>query len=482
MAQQSTFDEESKQNDTATESTSVVKFPVRVFVRLRPLIQSELEAKHEELEYNTASAGTTIKITDITKKTSRQSIKPKGAKTKDSKKAIKKFKGFERIFSAKDDNVECFEQCVLPSMDNIFKGFTVCSFAYGHTGSGKTHTILGYDEKSPGLYAQTLAAICAQIDTLNDGIKDKEEQILVSCQFAELYQGKMRDLFGDLVECHVREDDEGNINIRGPTIKDETSGEVIVQPLTPVYVSSDSIGALIKRVKHSLTLRKQGSSAVHDESSRSHVFLTMELVTNKLVAARQDLQKADGKLTAKGFIRDEMLIIQQTKQYSMDSRDNKEYKWEKNVEYEGYLEDQATLDVIQSAFDECEKEYEECEQRIRDIVGGGHVCIGGTVVFVDLAGNEWGSDSKHIKNDNSVQKRERNEINKSLLSLKECVRALHDGKKHVPFRNSKLTMVLKPHLKGMNSTAIMIANISPSQQHIKKSFNTLSYSQLVANA
>jgi len=477
MAQKSTFDEESKQNDT--ESKSMVKFPVRVFVRLRPLIQSELEAKHEELEYSTASAGTTIKITDITKKTSRQSIKRKDAKTKDSKKAIKKFKGFERIFSAKDDNVECFEQCVLPSMDNIFKGFTVCSFAYGHTGSGKTHTILGYDEKSPGLYAQTLAAICAQIDTLNDGIKDKEEQILVSCQFAELYQGKMRDLFGDLVECHVREDDEGNINIRGPTLKDEESGEVVVQPLTPVYATSNSIDTLLKRVKHALTLRKQGSSATHDESSRSHVFLTMELVSNKLIAAREDLQKADGLLTAQGYIRDGMLIVVQTKQYSMGAKSD---KWELNAEYDGWKEDQDKLDVIQKKFDILDVKMEACKQRIKNVVDAGHECICGTIIFVDLAGNEWGSDSKHIKNDSNVQKRERNEINKSLLSLKECVRALHDRKKHVPFRNSKLTMVLKPHLKGINSTAIMIANISPSQEHIKKSYNTLSYSQLVANA
>merc|ERR1712129_351009 len=133
-------------------------------------------------------------------------------------------------------------------------------------------------------------------------------------------------------------------------------------------------------------------------------------------------------------------------------------------------------------FDILDARMERCKRKIKNVIDAGHECICGKIAFVDLAGNEWGSDSKHIKNDSNVQKRERNEINKSLLSLKECVRELHDRKKHVPFRNSKLTMVLKPHLKGRNSTAIMIANIGPSQEHIKKSFDTLSYSQMVANA
>ena len=56
--------------------------------------------------------------------------------------------------------------------------------------------------------------------------------------------------------------------------------------------------------------------------------------------------------------------------------------------------------------------------------------------FIDLAGSERGADT--INTDKQT-KMDGAEINKSLLALKECIRALDQNKNHTPFRGSKLT-------------------------------------------
>ena len=70
------------------------------------------------------------------------------------------------------------------------------------------------------------------------------------------------------------------------------------------------------------------------------------------------------------------------------------------------------------------------------------------------------------------------EINKSLLALKECIRALDLDKKHTPFRGSKLTQVLKDSFVG-NSKTTMIANISPAMACCEHTLNTLRYADRV---
>eukprot|EP00940_MAST-03C_sp_MAST-3C-sp2_P003266 g3266.t1 len=101
---------------------------------------------------------------------------------------------------------------------------------------------------------------------------------------------------------------------------------------------------------------------------------------------------------------------------------------------------------------------------------------GGKISFIDLAGSERGKDTTH----NDRQRRlEGAEINKSLLALKECIRALHHKNSHTPFRGSKLTQVLKDSFIGGGTHTVMIATIAPNAANCEHSLNTLRYAYRV---
>ena len=103
----------------------------------------------------------------------------------------------------------------------------------------------------------------------------------------------------------------------------------------------------------------------------------------------------------------------------------------------------------------------------------------GKLSLVDLAGSERAQETKC---NDKERRAEGAEINKSLLALKECIRALDEKKtnpdQHVPFRASKLTHVLRDSFvsKSDKSRIIMISCVTPSYTCCNHSLNTLRYS------
>ncbi|XP_044738244.1 kinesin-like protein Klp10A [Chrysoperla carnea] len=102
--------------------------------------------------------------------------------------------------------------------------------------------------------------------------------------------------------------------------------------------------------------------------------------------------------------------------------------------------------------------------------------IHGKFSLIDLAGNERGADTSSA---NRQTRMEGAEINKSLLALKECIRALGRKGTHLPFRASKLTQVLRDSFIGDKSRTCMIAMISPGMKSCEHTLNTLRYADRV---
>jgi kinesin family protein 2/24 len=95
--------------------------------------------------------------------------------------------------------------------------------------------------------------------------------------------------------------------------------------------------------------------------------------------------------------------------------------------------------------------------------------------FIDLAGSERAADTLDL---DKKTRAEGAEINRSLLALKECVRAMHERKRHIPFRGSKLTQVLRDSFQG-NCVTVMIAAVSPCMMHCDDTVNTLKYTDRI---
>eukprot|EP00927_Polykrikos_kofoidii_P047860 TRINITY_DN42146_c0_g1_i1.p1 TRINITY_DN42146_c0_g1~~TRINITY_DN42146_c0_g1_i1.p1 ORF type:complete len:841 (-),score=144.15 TRINITY_DN42146_c0_g1_i1:137-2659(-) len=116
------------------------------------------------------------------------------------------------------------------------------------------------------------------------------------------------------------------------------------------------------------------------------------------------------------------------------------------------------------------------------------------IALIDLAGSERASHTHNV----GAALRDGAKINQSLLALANCINALGERQKEMatvgaggaqemrdnlktpqrkpPYRDSKLTLLLKSSLLG-GGLVSMIANIHPGREHFEDSSNTLEYAK-----
>ena len=95
---------------------------------------------------------------------------------------------------------------------------------------------------------------------------------------------------------------------------------------------------------------------------------------------------------------------------------------------------------------------------------------GGRLTMIDLAGSEAAQETLFHTKQHMMQAKE---INKSLATLRACLRARATGAAHVPFRESTLTRVLKDALTNPAAATALVACVSPACSHLEHSLRTL---------
>ncbi|KAK4340643.1 hypothetical protein RND71_039144 [Anisodus tanguticus] len=98
--------------------------------------------------------------------------------------------------------------------------------------------------------------------------------------------------------------------------------------------------------------------------------------------------------------------------------------------------------------------------------------VGGRLMLVDMAGSENIEQAGQIGLEAKMQT---GKINQGNIALKRVVESIANGDSHVPFRDSKLTMLLQDSFEDDKSKILMILCASPDPKELHKTISTLEY-------
>ncbi|XP_076856822.1 kinesin-like protein KIF22 [Brachyhypopomus gauderio] len=157
---------------------------------------------------------------------------------------------------------EVFLSSVKPIIPHVLSGQNASVFAYGPTGAGKTHTMLGSQEH-PGVIPRAVREVLHLVRT-----QDQEEwEFSVGMSYLEIYNEKVLDLLSpNSQDLPIREDKDRNIVIPGLT-------------LTPLSSFSDFHTHFVPASLN----RTTASTKLNQRSSRSHAILLIKVVRSQRV-------------------------------------------------------------------------------------------------------------------------------------------------------------------------------------------------------
>uniref|UniRef100_A0A8D0MNY3 Kinesin-like protein n=1 Tax=Sus scrofa TaxID=9823 RepID=A0A8D0MNY3_PIG len=158
---------------------------------------------------------------------------------------------FDTVFDQQASQEDVYLATTQHLVEGVISGYNATVFAYGPSGTGKTHTMLGMDAE-PGIYLRTLSDLFQAIEETRG-----RADCSVSISYLEIYNEVIRDLLNPASGfLDLREDARGTIQIAGITEVSTSNAQEIMQLLTKGNRQ-----------------RTQEPTATNKTSSRSHAVL-----------------------------------------------------------------------------------------------------------------------------------------------------------------------------------------------------------------
>jgi len=178
---------------------------------------------------------------------------------------------FTHVYGPEASQEEIFADAA-PLMTSVLDGFNVCIFAYGQSGTGKTHTMEGHDA-APGLAPRAMRRVF-EVMHGRQASGGFNHEVFVSQ--LEIHNEAIRDLLADPKDAANTKYDIQRDASLGCYVRNLVSSPV------------DNADAALRRIKQGNSNRAVGVTNLNEQSSRSHMIVALiVLTTNTRTGARR---------------------------------------------------------------------------------------------------------------------------------------------------------------------------------------------------
>ena len=373
---------------------------------------------------------------------------------------------FDTVYGPSSTQVEVFEQ-VKPMLDEAVDGYTATVFAFGMTGSGKTHTISG-TETAPGLVPRSIEHVFERLHTQTS--TNSAQVAMVSLTYVELYNNALYDLLDPTCK-HIDSQSQSANGHRLRILDDPTRGVHIVGSpgiRTPVSSPQEAMELIRKGNK----LRSTSTTKLNERSSRSHTVISLEVLSRSL-----DSATGAGSSGGTGSSEPETTLgkinlvdLAGSERVKLSGAEGQTLEEAKQIN--------KALSVLGDVLNSLSKYHEE-----RDRVGKRRAAEGVAAAGVAASAAEGCEESSGGEQDQDQEGSDGSSSSgvggDEVVPMEPVVDVTAGGTAdplppHIPFRNSKLTMLLKDSLGGRSRT-MMVATIRSQAAFYSQSMTALRY-------